>query len=184
MITIRQSGSVKLQKLSLTAQRAYVKTLMLVLGRALCATSRVDGEARAEVQGLPDDYLIEMVVAPGGAGFKVITQSDGTFKSANNIDRRADLSIRFKHLSHAFMVLSFQEGTAEAFAKDRMIADGELAHSIRLVRILNRMEALILPRWVAKRAVKRYPENLGVAEKVFTAARIYVLVVIQITTGS
>jgi hypothetical protein len=38
------------------------------------------------------------------------------------------------------------------------------------------MEALILPKLVAELAVKRYPENLSLNEKVSKAARIYALV--------
>jgi predicted alpha/beta-hydrolase family hydrolase len=89
---------------------------------------------------------------------------------------KPDLSVKFKHLSHAFLVLSFQEGTARAFANDRMVADGEVSHAIRMVRCLDRMEAIILPKMVAKMAVKRYPEHLSLNEKVNKAARIYGLV--------
>ena len=38
------------------------------------------------------------------------------------------------------------------------------------------MEAIILPKMVAKMAVKRYPEHLSLNEKVNKAARIYGLV--------
>ena len=57
-----------------------------------------------------------------------------------------------------------------------MIADGEVSHAIRLVRCLDKMEALILPKLVAELAVKRYPTNLSLNEKVSKAARIYALV--------
>lgn len=157
--------------------------MMLIVGRGLYAISRVDGEAIEEIKGLPDDYTIEMVVVPNGPGFRVKTLGDGRFDVAVTGPERADLSIKFKHLSHAFLVLSFQEGTAEAFTKDRMIADGELSHSIRLVRILNKMEALILPKFIAKRAVKHYPENLGCVEKIKKAACIYALVVKHLIIG-
>jgi hypothetical protein len=53
-----------------------------------------------------------------------------------------------------------------------MIADGEVSHAIRLVRCLDKMEALILPKPVAALAVKRYP-LLPISEKVSKALRIY-----------
>lgn len=165
-------------------QRIYVSIMMLIVGRALTAISRVDDEAIAEIKGLPADYLIQMVVVPSGPGFIIKSVGDGSFVMAAKDVSKPDLSIKFKHLSHAFSVLSFQEGTAEAFTKDRMIADGDLAASIRLVRILNRLEAIILPKFIAQRAVKRYPENLGVKEKVIKALRIYALVIKNLITGS
>ncbi len=82
----------------------------------------------------------------------------------------------FKHLSHAFLVFSFQESTAQAFAHDRMIADGDISYAIRLVRCLNKMESLILPKMVAELAVKEYPTELGLKEKLTGAANIYLKV--------
>ena len=49
-----------------------------------------------------------------------------------------------------------------------MIADGDVSSAIRLVRCLNKMEALILPKLIASLAVKRYPAELSFKEK-FTA---------------
>ena len=157
--------------------------MMLVVGRALFAISQVDDEAREEIRGLPNDYQIQMIVVPGGPSFTVKTTGNGDLAVSKSVDK-ADLSIKFKHLSHAFSVLSFQEGTAEAFTKDRMIADGELSASIRLVRILNRLESIILPKFIAQRAVKRYPDNLGGIEKITKAVRIYALVVRHLIIGS
>ena len=85
-------------------------------------------------------------------------------------------SIKFKHLEHAFLVLSFQEKTSVAFANDRMLVDGDISYAVRMTRILNRLEAFILPKIVAERAVKAYPHNLQLPEKLISAARIYLKV--------
>lgn len=45
-----------------------------------------------------------------------------------------------------------------------MIADGDLSYAIRLVRCLNKMEALILPKLLAELAVKQYPSELNLKE--------------------
>lgn len=171
------------QKVIYKLQKLYLTVMMLVVGRALYAISRVDDEAAAEIKGLPANMVVEMTVANTGPGFKVRTVGDGTFDVANENDA-VDLSIRFKHMAHAFLVLSFQEGTAISFARDRMVADGELSHAIRLVRVLNRMESIILPKFIAKRAVKRYPANLYLGEKITKAVRIYALVVKQLIMGN
>jgi len=159
-------------RLRLFMQRLYVACMLWVVGRALVATSRVDAGVQAELAHLPAGYQIQMVVLPGGPGFVVECVGDGTLKRARRRKTRPELSIRFKHIAHAFLVLSFQEGTARAFANDRMVADGEVSHAVALVRCLNTMEALILPRWIASRAVKRYP-RLPWFEKAGKALRIY-----------
>lgn len=171
------------QKFFYTLQKLYLTIMMTVVGRALYAVSRVDDEAAAEIQGLPAQTVIEMNVAGNSPSFKVRAVGDGTLDVVSD-DAAADLSISFKHMSHAFLVLSFQEGTAVSFTRDRMVADGELSYAIRLVRVLNRMEAIILPKFIAKRAVKRYPANLFLGEKISKAIRIYALVIKQLIVGN
>jgi hypothetical protein len=57
-----------------------------------------------------------------------------------------------------------------------MIADGDVSSAIRLVRCLNKMEALILPKLIASLAVKRYPAELTFKEKFTGAKNIYLKV--------
>ena len=160
--------------LRLALQRLYVALMLWVIGRALAATSQVDASVRVDLAPLPEGYQIQMRVLPQGPGFVVECLGNGSLNRARVVKPRPDLSIDFKHVSHAFLVLAFQESTAQAFANDRMVADGDVSHAIRLVRCLNTMEALILPRWVAKRTVKRYPK-LPAADKTRKAMRIYAL---------
>ena len=110
-------------------------------------------------------------------------EADGIGNVVDSPIGKPDLTIRFKHMTHAFLVFSFQEGTAQAFANDRMVADGNVSHSIRLVRCLNRMETLILPKLVAARAVKRY-DDVPLAEKLSKAIRIYGLVAKSLIAGN
>ena len=164
------------QKLLLELQRLYVVIMMEVIGKGLVAASEVDEEIAREVAAFPAGLEIEMIVMPAGPSFRVRVTPHGTLELANGSTARPGLSIKIKHLSHAFLVFTFQESTARAFANDRMVADGEVSYAIRLVRCLDRMEALILPKLVAERAVKRYPVNLQLSDKIQKAARIYALV--------
>ena len=57
---------------------------------------------------------------------------DGTFAYlGTRPPRKADLAVRFKHLSHAFAVLAFVESTPDAFARARMVVDGDIASGVR-----------------------------------------------------
>ena len=166
-----------IQRLIPTAQKAYVALMMDTIARALVSASQVDGELKNEVAGFPADFTIQMMVMPNGSNFVLKVQADKSLKRLENFKGKPDLSVKFKHLTHAFLVFSFQESTSRAFANDRMIADGEVSYAIRLVRCLNKLEALILPKMIAELAVKRYPTNLNLNEKVAKAAQIYTQVV-------
>jgi hypothetical protein len=164
------------------AERAYVNLMMGVVGRGLVSSSQTDPVIRKEVSAFPVGFIVQMMVMPNGPAFTTQVQADGTLKLLKDFTGKPDLCARFKHISLAFLVLSFQEGTARAFANDRLYVDGDVSHAIRLVRCLSRMEVLILPKFVAERAVKRYPA-IGFGEKLNLAARIYGRVVTNLLKG-
>lgn len=166
-----------------TAERQYVGLMMGVVGRALVAASHADDVIRKEVAAFPEGYVLGMTVVPNGPAFHARVKGDGTLELLKDFTGKPDLCACFKHIAHAFLVLSFQEGTARAFANDRLYVDGEVSQAIRLVRCLSRMEVLILPKLVAERAVKRYPE-ISVADKVKLAARIYGGVAVNFLKGA
>jgi len=156
--------------------------MMGVVGRSLVSTSQVDPEVRGELAGLPAGYTVQMMVMPSGPSFTTQVTDDHTLRLCHGFSGKPDLCVRFKHVAHAFLVFSFQEGTARAFAHDRMYVDGDISAALRVVRCLSRMEALILPKVVAIRAVKRYPA-LALTTKLNLAARIYLRFVANLTKG-
>lgn len=163
-------------------ERAYVSLMMGVVGRGLVSASQSDDVVRREVSTFPAGYVFQMMVMPAGPVFTTQVQADGTLRLLKGFRGKPDLAVRFKHASHAFLVLSFQEGTARAFANDRMYVDGDVSHAIRMVRCLTRMEVLILPKIIAERAVKRYPA-IALGEKAGLAARIYARVALNFVKG-
>jgi hypothetical protein len=166
-----------LQRLIPTAQKAYVALMIDTIARALVSASQVDGELRDEITGFPAGFILQMIVLPNGSRFTIQVQADKSLKRLDDFTGKPDLSVKFKHLAHAFLVFSFQESTARAFANDRLIADGEVGYAIRLVRCLNKLEVLILPKLVAELAVKRYPSDLTLTEKLTKSSQIYASVV-------
>ena len=151
----------------------YVKLMMDVIGRGLVMASQVDDEIQQEVSKFPVGFCLSMSVFPDGPAFIAKVTEQHQLELVQHATKKPDLTIKFKHLHHAFLVFSFQESTAQSFANDRMIADGDVSNAIRLVRCLNKMESLILPKQIAELAVKQYPEQLSLKEKLNGAKNIY-----------
>ncbi len=166
----------RLRPLASQARRTYVQLMLDVVGRSLEAISQVDDEVREEVSVLPEGFVFQMKVMPSGPALVVRKEADGGLKYLGGQTDAPDLSVLFKHIHHAFLVLSFQEKTAQSFANARIIVDGDLGYATRMTRVLNRLETFILPKLVAQRAVKEYPANLALPEKVINGARIYLKV--------
>jgi hypothetical protein len=163
-------------------QRVYVGRMMWVVGRLLQAAAAVDPVIAGEIAGLGDGFSFAMRVRGSDLGF-AMRKTGGTLRRVSIADAGdVQLSFDFKHVTHSFLVLGFVEGTARSFANDRMSVDGELAAAMKIVRCLNRMEAIVLPGFVARRAVKEYPD-IGLTEKLGTALRIYGRLIVQLPGG-
>jgi hypothetical protein len=155
-------------------KRWYVAVMMRIVGWGLQAMSRVDPVVRAEAAGFADDMIIAMTTMPDGPGMVLQKMPDGRLRYlGSRRPENTDLTIRFKHLDYSFRVLAFIESTPVAFARARMVVDGDLSASIRLVRCMYRLEALLMPRFIAARGMKRYPADLGLGFKLGMNARIY-----------
>lgn len=166
------------------AKRLYVETMFQVVGRAMQAISETDEIIKKESLLVPEGFVFEMTVLPGGPGFVVRKTASGHFEYlGSDAQGKADLSIAFKHLTHAFLVFSFQESTSLAFSHDRMLVDGDVALALRMTRILNRLESFILPKLFAERAVKEYPQNLRLPDKLLKGARIYLQMATNLVTA-
>jgi hypothetical protein len=163
-------------------ERAYVSLMMWTIGGLLQAASAQDAVLAEEVAGFPEGMVIAMSIFGDRLRLR-LRVTGGVFQRLPERDpASADLEIVFKHLAHAFLVLSFQEATARAIANDRMITRGDTALAMRFVRCLNRLEAVVLPRLVAERALKRYPA-LPLAQKLPLAARVYTRLVLDSLPG-
>jgi len=155
-----------------TLKRAYVSTMMRIVGRGLAIGSRVDSEIARELSHLPVEMTIAMRVYPNGpCCFLQRTHDDLAYLGVRD-SGTADMEIIFKHLQHAWLLYTFQENTPVAFARNRIVLDGEVAHATVFNRCLARLLSLILPRVIARRAVKRYPA-IALRDKLFLAASIY-----------
>jgi hypothetical protein len=71
--------------------------------------------------------------------------------------RRIDLAMKIKSLEAAVLMFTFQESTAGATARNRLVVDGDIPAACAVVRILDAVEVYLLVKPLARLAVKRYP---------------------------
>lgn len=171
------SGSEKqLRPSSRPFARGYAAFILFFLGRAAAAASRIDPNAREEFSRLPKGFRFALKVGSSGPAMVIEHRGQGRAVYLGGSDwlagRSVDLVLRIKHLSAALLLFTFREATAVSQARDRLIAEGPIPETCTVVRILNRTELLVLPRAIARRAVKRYERPRGVLAK---RCRIYAM---------
>jgi len=136
----------------------YLKILLFVVGRALAAASQISSDVKEEVKRLPEGMVLLLQVLPVGPSM-ALTKENGVLRylGKNTGDKKTTVVMNVKNMSAALLLFTFRESTAMATAHDRILVTGNIPDLMTIIRILNLVEVLLLPRFIAERAVKRYP---------------------------
>ncbi len=150
-------------KKSLVAN-VYLNILIFFIGRALQAAYKVVPTIKAEFDALESDFSLRLKIADTGASFlvKKISKKNGKIKLINYgssnkyLTEKATLTLQLRSIDAAIQIFTFQESTYEGEGNSRFSLDGSFTHAAIFLRILDQLEILLLPKFIAKRAVKRY----------------------------
>jgi hypothetical protein len=140
-------------------KKDYVAIMLWFVGRAIQAAAAVDKEVKKEFKELPDRFTFSLSVMPDGPHMIVgkDKRGDVRYMGWDPEGKDIDLKMKIKNIEAAMLLFTFQESTAIASDRNRLIVDGEVPHACAVVRILDIVEVYLLPKIIAKLAVKRYP---------------------------
>jgi aldehyde:ferredoxin oxidoreductase len=140
-------------------KRLYLSIMLWFVGRAMQAAAKVDKGVKKEFETIPSGFRFSLGVAPRGPAMVMEKTPAGKVKYVGSKPggKPLDLNLVIKHLEGAILLFTFQESTAIAVARDRLVVEGDVPQACTVVRILDMVEVLLLPKIVAGLAVKRYP---------------------------
>jgi hypothetical protein len=141
-------------------KRLYLSVLFWFLGRAIAAAARVDKEVAGEFAALPDGFRAAISVIPNGPHMIVGKNAKGRvqYLGFQLKDTPLHLALQAKNIEAAMLMFTFAESTTTAAARNRLIVDGDVSLACAFVRILNIVEVYLLPKIIARLAVRRYPQ--------------------------
>jgi len=140
-------------------QRIYLGIMLWFIGKAIQAAARVDQEVKNEFKGMPDNYTFSLGAFPRGPHMIVGKDDKGKVRYlGGDISRHpADLEMTLKSMGNFFLLFTFRESTPIANSQDRMIVSGDVPMACAAVRILDIVQVYLLPKFIARLAIKRYP---------------------------
>lgn len=139
-------------------QRLYIRLMLWFVGRAIVAASKADRDVQREFDALPDGFTFSLGVLPVGPRMVIRKESTGKVRYLGQGKGEVmDLDLTIKHMQAFFMIFSFQESTPTANARARLFVDGGVPEACAVVRVLDIVQVYLLPKFIAKLAVKRYP---------------------------
>ena len=140
--------------------RIYLVIMLRVVGKAIQAAAWSDKEVAREFADMPKGYTFSLGAFPSGPYMVVGKDDNGRVcYLGSRLDKhRINLEMTLKSTGHLFSLFTFQESTPTANARDRLYVAGDVPQACAAVRILNIVQVYLLPKPVAKKAVKRYPK--------------------------
>ncbi|MGY3884011.1 hypothetical protein [Aeromonas aquatica] len=161
-----------LDTLLAAGRRGWIIALLWIIGRTLCRAARIDEAVRRELAPLPEGLLIRLEVFGLPPGLLIHKAADGWRCGPPHQSGGKGQSLRvcFKHPAIAFRVLSFRLGINQAFCENRLLVEGDLVVAMHLVRVLEQLQALILPAFMVRPLLRHYPNP---SRKLSRAGRIY-----------
>jgi hypothetical protein len=140
-------------------KKDYVAVMLWFVGRAIQAAAAMDEAVKKEFEELPDRFTFSLSVMPDGPHMIVGKSKRGIVYYLGWDPEGKDITLRMKikNIEAAMLMFTFQESTAVAIARDRLIVDGEVHDACAILHILDIVEVYLLPKFIAKKAVKRYP---------------------------
>ncbi len=140
---------------------------MWYTGRAIQAAARIDENIKKDFAQLPNGLTLALTVNPSGPSMILGKNSEGKVKYlGSNLDKqKIDFKMVLLNIEAAIQTFTLQENTVTALMRCRMYVDGEAGYAQPFTRVMDAVEAYLLPKFIAKLAVKRYP-SLPVVKKI------------------
>ena len=140
-------------------KRIYLGIMLWVVGRAVQAAARADKDVRDEFSSMPDGYTFCLGAFPNGPYMIVGKDDTGKVRylGSKKENHPVHLEMGLKSTGHLFTLFTFQESTPTANARDRLFVSGDVPQACAAVRILDTVQVYLLPKPIARLAIKRYP---------------------------
>ena len=116
-------------------KKAYVAVLLWFVGRSIQAAAVVDSAVRRECDSLPEEFSFSLGVLPSGPWMVVGKDARGRVRylGSRPESKRLGLQMKIKSVEAAFLLFTFQEGTAVATARNRLVVDGDVSAACHVV---------------------------------------------------
>ena len=141
-------------------KRVYCSVIMAVLGWFIPNIACRKEGVREEVWAFPEGFTCRLGVWPDGPSVVFRREGDKLVRVRKSdhpgAGSETDLDVLLKSIDAAWLMFTFQESTCMSEASSRLIARGELPNVCTFIRLMDKVEILLLPSFIARRAVKKW----------------------------
>ena len=146
----------------------FCNLIYTCLARGIAGLYKKDSNIKKEIDSLPDGFKINLGILASGNYIGLIKTNNGLFIQKNGFET-ADLNVYFKNVKATKRVMLARQSVAQSYSRHELIVGGDIARAMVLVRIINRVECYLFPRFMTKNIlpkIKKQTCTIGVYMKV------------------
>lgn len=133
------------------------RIVLFFLYRGIKVLYKKDSRVKEELDALEDGFSLEMKTSINGPKLIIKKENNDIIKLKET--ENVDISICFKSVDAAFLVLTGRQGVARAYAEHRFTLKGDIAIAMVVVRCVDLVESYLFPKFITKNILKEVPKR-------------------------
>ena len=145
------------RKVILKCKEEISKCILYFLYKGFKVLYKYDNELKKELMGLPENFSVNIQIAPKGYRLCLSKKNEEVSKRKRNAN--PDMNICFNNIDVAFKTLIGLKGISKAYSEHAFTLKGNVNEGMKLVRCIDIIEAYLFPKFMAKRILKQIPKK-------------------------
>jgi hypothetical protein len=133
------------------------RAFMFFIGMGMQTAYRIDPDVKKEVDSWPETFSFLMSVVGGPSMFML--KKAGSFQYLGEKEVfHSDVEMRFKNIEFAYLTMTGRISVPNAVYHNRQFVRGSLIYGMSIIRVLNVVQTLLLPNFIARFYIKEVPK--------------------------
>lgn len=145
----------------------FCNLIFICLARGIAGLINKDKIITNDFDTLPIGFKINLGILPYGTYLGLIKTNSGFLIKKNGF-ATPDLIVTFKNTKSAKKVMLAKKSIAQSFSEHAIIVGGDIAQALVLVRIINRVECYLFPRFMTKNILPKIKKETCTLALYFT----------------
>ena len=133
----------------------YCSIVLAVLGWFIPNIACRKSSVREEIATFPENFSFRFGIWGSKTSVAFKRVKNRLVKIHSN-KTPVEMTVNLKSMEAAWLLLTFQESTCRSEANGRLTVHGELPHTCTFIRLMDKVEILLLPKFIARLAVKKW----------------------------
>jgi hypothetical protein len=133
------------------------RAFMFFIGMGMQTAYRIDPDVKKEVDSWPETFSFRMAVV-GGPSMLMLKKA-GSFQYLGEKEVfYCDVEMLFKNIEFAYLTMTGRISVPNAVYHNRQFVRGSLLYMMSVIRVMNVVQTLLLPNFIARFYIKEVPK--------------------------